>query len=88
MVKKKKEGKGGSRSKFPSYSEWCHGEEPLACRGRQEVHPAVLWGEKLQDREGGSGQGLRARGAETPELLPNSAWARPGTAPAKNKHEV
>lgn len=54
MVKKKKEGKGGSHSKFPSYSEWCHGEEPLACRRQQEVHPAVLWGEKFQEKEKGA----------------------------------
>ena len=39
-------------------------------------------------REGEGGQGLRARGAGTPDLLPNSPWARPGTASGKNKHEV
>lgn len=53
VKKKEREGKWELHSKFPSSSEWSHGEEPLACRGQQEVHPALLWGKKLQDREKG-----------------------------------
>lgn len=51
VKKKEREGEWELQSKFLSSSEWWHGEEPLACRGQQEVHPILLWGNKLQGRE-------------------------------------